>query len=561
MEAKQAMKALLTTAIPVERIDAFAEMAWLERRPELGLVCRAAREDSGQLTGATVQAVLPGLGDAGAKNVVSWCVMLGLCDRHGGLTQLGEVVAERDEAPVPEQGAYRLWLAEHPVLGRRILNVERLSATHDPRFDDIVPIPVEPEQGVVFCSLADANQRFIFRGFPTKHGDRGCLRGVTKATCRLRWTFDFDNNRDAWQLDGTMETPRGLTPIQHQPESVAIDLWSLATTWGGGPLASFGRWHQKERRLAVAFGSVSEVEQDSFVKTLQLKSVEVPGKGTFADVTLEDVPVGPASAVDAQRWAMSRLERQLERDVRYRGRAEVRRLFADLTEDTPLERFNPTLLAHDELVGTRRKAQKPEVFWSLAAPVDLSPRPVPEMDLAPMQIGKLAAEEAIAVAQEVIRIPYRGGWSMRRLIELLIAGAPVQRVLLCDRYVRGPENLATLQILVQTIRAVAPATVFDVWTADDDPDFKRIQAITGAAPRSYKEMFGRNAPHDRYLLVRPAAGAGFGWHLSNSPLHARAETAAPQAESPLRWKDMAGTRVTADGLEPALRNWLTGGAR
>ncbi len=555
------MKAILTAAIPVDRIDAFAEMAWMERRPELGLVCRAARANGGRLSRATVQSVLPGLGDAGADNVVSWCAMLGLCDRHGGLTQLGEGVADKDEAPVPEQGAYRLWLGEHPVLGRRILNIERLSATRDPRFDDIVPIPVEPEPDVVFTSLGDPNQRFIFRGFPAKHGERGCLRGATKATCRLRWSLDFDSNSDAWQLDGTMETPHGFKPVQHHAETAGLDLWSLATAWGGGPLASFGRWHQKDRRLAVAFSSVSEVEQDSFLKTVKLKSVEVPGKGTYSDVTLEDVPVGPAAAADAQRWAMACFDRELGRDTRYRSRADVRRLFADLTEGTPLERFNPTLPAHDELVATMAKAPTPQVFWSLAAPVDLSPRPVFETDLALLQIGKSVAEEAVAPAPDVVRIPYRGGWSMGRLVETLLAGTPAQRVLLCDRYVRGTENLATLQLLVHAVRAVAPAAVFDVWTADDDADFKRIQAITGAAPRSYREMFGRNPPHDRYVLVGPTAGGGFGWHLSNSPLHARAESDAAKAESPLRWKDFTGTRVTADDLEPALRNWLTRGAR
>ena len=555
------MKAILTTGIPVDRIDAFAEMAWMERRPELGLVCRAARANGGRLSSATVQSVLPGLSDTGANNVVRWCAMLGLCDRHGGLTQLGEAVADTDEAPVPEQGVYRLWLGEHPALGRRILNIERLSATRDARFDAIVPVPVEPEPGVVFASLADPNQRFIFRGFPAKHSERGCLRAATKATCRLRWSLDFDNNSDAWQLDGTMETPHGLKPVQHHAETAALDLWGLAATWGGGPLASFGRWHQKDRRLAVALSSVSEAEQDSFLKTVKLKSVEVPGKGSYSDVTLEDVPVGPAAAPDAQRWAVACFERELGRDTRYRSRADVRRLFADLTEGTPLERFSPTLPAHDELVETMGKASIPQVFWSLAAPVDLSPRPVFETDLASLQIGKSAAEEAVAPAPDVVRIPYRGGWSMGRLVASLFGGAHVQRVLLCDRYVRGAENLATLQLLVQAVRAVAPAVVFEVWTADDDADFKRIQTITGTAPRAYREMFGRNPPHDRYVLVQPTGGANFGWHLSNSPLHARAENDAAKAESPLRWKDLTGARVTAEDLEPSLRNWLTRSAR
>ena len=61
-------------------------MAWLERRPELELLCRAAQSDGGLISGATVQQVLPGLSDIGADNVVSWCRMLQLCDEKGGLT-------------------------------------------------------------------------------------------------------------------------------------------------------------------------------------------------------------------------------------------------------------------------------------------------------------------------------------------------------------------------------------------------------------------------------------------------------------------------------------------
>lgn len=563
MEARPPMRVVLTTEIPVSRVAVFAEMAWMERRPELGLLCRAAREHGNRITTAVVQSALPGLSDAGANNVIAWCKMLGLCDGRGGLTALGEDVADADEAPVPEQGVYGLWLAQHPVLGRRVLAVERLASNRDQRFESIEPLPVEPDRGKVFRSVLDGKERFMVRDLPTNHGQPGGLIGDTRATCRFRWTLDFDQARDQWQLDGMIEAPQGngkhaMRPMQHEPESDGLDLWNLASTWATGPLSSFGRWQANERRLAVTFDDLAEGELDTFRKTLALRRVEIPGKGVYENVTLEDVPVGPASAQDAQRWAMARFDRHLSAKPGYRSRAEVREQFAQLTEDTPLEAFAPTLPAHDDLLTQASK--DPERFWSLAAPVDLSPFPAASDDLGPLRIGSPAPVAASEPAG-VVRIPYRGGWSMRKLVDRLLSGVAPRRVLLCDRYVRGDDNLDALKLLVAALRATAPNVVVDVWTGDEEADFKKVQAITGVAPRSYREVFGRSLPHDRYLLVLPGQGQGFGWHMSNSPIHARADVKGAGSETPLRWKDLAATRVSADELEPALRQWLAGGGR
>ncbi|MEQ8843593.1 MAG: hypothetical protein RIB58_01965 [Phycisphaerales bacterium] len=547
----------------MSRVAVFAEMAWMERRPELGLLCRAAREHGNRITTAVVQSALPGLPDAGANNVIAWCKMLGLCDRRGGLAALGEDVADADEAPVPEQGVYGLWLAQHPVLGRRVLAVERLASNRDQRFESIEPLAVEPDRGKVFRSVLDGKERFMVRDLPTNHGQPGRLIGETRATCRLRWTLDFDQVRDQWQLDGMIEAPQGngkyaMRPMQHEPESDGLDLWNLASIWATGPLSSFGRWQANERRLTVAFEGLAEGDLDTFRKTLALRHVEIPGKGIYENVTLEDVPVGPESAQDAQRWAMARFDRHLSAKPGYRSRAEVREQFAQLTEYTPLEAFAPTLPAHDDLLSQASK--DPERFWSLAAPVDLSPFPTASDDLGPLRIGS-PAPIAASEPPGVVRIPYRGGWSMRKLVDRLLSGVAARRVLLCDRYVRGDDNLDALKLLVAALRAAAPNVVVDVWTGDEEADFKKIQAITGAAPRSYPEVFGRSLPHDRYLLVLPGQGQGFGWHMSNSPIHARADVKGAGPETPLRWKDLAATRVSADELGPALRQWLAGGGR
>jgi hypothetical protein len=563
------MKCVLSTEIAVMRVAVFAEMAWMERRPELGLICRAARENGYRFTRDIVQALLPGLQNAGENNVIAWCKMLGLCDGHGGLTALGEDVADADEAPVPEQGVYGLWLAQHPLLGRRVLAAERLAASRDQRFESITPLAMEPDRGRVFRSVLNGKERFLLRDLPANHDESGGLVLETKANCRLRWTLDFDQARDQWQLEGVIDAPQSngknaLSLMQHEPESDGLDLWGLASTWAMGPLSAFGQWRTGERRLVVPFDGLAASEVDTFRKTLILSRVQVPGKGVYENVTLEDVPIGPQSARDAQLWAMARFDRKLSLHPAYRSRAAVREQFTTLAEETPLEAFEPTLPSHEELLrqATRDSAR----FWSLAAPVDLSPFPVESDLLGELRLG---APPAIAVSEPpgVVRIPYRGNWSMRQLVDRLLSGAVPGRVLLCDRYVRGHNNLVALKLLVEAFRDVAPGVVLDVWTEDVDPegreiaDFKKVQQVSATSPRSYREAFGRSRPHDRYLLVLPVFGSGFGWQMSNSPLDAQASVTSPGSDTQLRWRDFAATRVGSDELVPALGQWFNGGGR
>ena len=149
---------------------------------------------------------------------------------------------------------------------------------------------------------------------------------------------------------------------------------------------------------------------------------------------------------------------------------------------------------------------------------------------------------------------------MRRLVDELLAGEAPQEVLLCDRYVRGQQNLVALRLFIEALKVSAPRAQLEVWTRDDGGNLEQLEALTGCRPRAYRDVFGRGHPHDRYVLVRPRSSEAFGWHLTNSPLHARADVDDAGPETPLRWKDLAGSRVVPDSLEPALRAWLAGGA-
>lgn len=99
------MRTELRGEIPVERCQVFAEMAWLQHRPELGAICRMARDTGGRITSAVVEMALPGLAEVGTQNLVRRCQELDLCDGSGSLTGLGETVAETDDAPSPSRAS------------------------------------------------------------------------------------------------------------------------------------------------------------------------------------------------------------------------------------------------------------------------------------------------------------------------------------------------------------------------------------------------------------------------------------------------------------------------
>ncbi len=555
------MRVDLTTQIPVVRFAAFAEMAFMERRPELGRLCRDAAEAARRITPSLVQRSLPGVSDPAAKNIIRWAAHVGLCDRHGGLTRIGHQTAKTELAPIPEQGVYDFWVAEHPLLGSRLLHVERLVSERDQRFDEIREVPVSPDTDVLFQSVVDTSQRVVLRSLSSNHGRGACLRFEgTSSRVELQWRWDMSSSSDTWTLNGRLEFGDGAgRSVQHAGETAGGDVWGLFADLARRVLAGQGRWSADEQRLAMSFDDLEPEDIESFRASFELEDLEVAGFGFFATASVEDVPLGPATGQDAQRWALSRLTGTLAEGKRFHSREDVRRLWAELVEETPLERFDPELPSHEQLLAAARRNLP--AYWSLAAPVDLSPTPVPSDALRAMQTSTTTGRPE--ARRGAIRIPHRSGWSMRDLVDRLVS-CPPSRVVLCDRYVRGDANLRMLGLLSRTLREAAEAVQIEVVTdrAKTGPDnLRAIRDELGTEARTYGDVFGgsrREQPHDRYLLVEGTEGA-FAWQMSNSPLDARAAAGAdPHPNTPLRWRDLTADRLSLAELPAGLARLIGG---
>lgn len=553
----QGMRVVLEGPLEVDCYDVFAEMAWVEQRPEVTALCGAGVTNGGTISLEVIESSLPGLSRRAAHNVRGWLEELGLCTRDGSLTKLGRLTAETGDVAVPEQGVYRLWVVDHRLTGRRVLHASRQAPERDHRFDEIQRLPVEPEHDTPFQSVLDRDARVVVRGFPSNHGHMGCLPQRDASKIRIRWDWDMQAGTESWRADGNLDVGRlvGASPIEGQSGD---DPWALLAYLGREAEWGRGRWDRDARALVVRFEEVEGDAVERFVGDARLKVARVRGFEAFSEVRVHSAPLEPADEACAQSWAEERLRRRLEKP-RARSRESVRRLWSSLVEDTPLEPHQPCLPSHDELLS--QCADRPAHFWALAAPVDLAPVETPADALGEMWVGEPADEP---VAQpDIVRIPHGARWSMETLLAHIFPTQEVSRVILVDRYVRGTANVAALTALAEAVRQMG--AVLQVCTDLDGQgiDAGAIRAITGTPTLAYRQVFGqrrRNQPHDRYLIGSSASNVAI-WQFSNSPLDGRwGGQDAPSPETPLRWRDLIAARCELEQV-PAALTALVGGTK
>jgi len=561
------MKTELRAKVQTTRWAAFAELAWMERRPEIGILCERAAKEAGVVSPALIQQVVPGLPSAGAVNIIAQLKMLGLCDGLGALTPLGREVAKDHEVPIPEQGTYELWIAEHPVFGCRLVHVDRIEARgEDRRGPDPVQIPRVPDRNIATPSALEPKERVVFRDFPKADGVPVGIRRNDSTNLEVRWEIDTEAGTSHWYFAGTVDVP-GKGPRQAIPVPVTreIDLGWLSEHWGRQTLRQAGQWDPEKRWLRIRADQASETEKISFRKAYGPFDIDVPGVATFTGTTLSEVPIAPANQQESQAWATSLLHGALAKEQQYRTRQQVRTLFAEQVRDTPLEEFGAALKSHREMLADLES--QPDLYWTLAAPADLSPFPSDSSDFESLQVGGRSAQTGSQLrsnpaGNEKVSVPLGSRITMAEIVGRLLAQARPAKLLLCDRYIRGERALKLLQVFVQEVNAVSPSCKFDVWTENpSEADVDGIRKAIGKPPRSFQEVFGKDRPHDRYLLAVDQHGSRHAWQMTNSLLHPSWDRAVtvPDGRTQLRWNDLLVVKLPTTSISPDISRWFGGG--
>lgn len=294
------MKARLQAEVQIWDIAAFAEVALWEKRPELQVLCIAAR-DGGSLDEGAIDAVLPGLSPRGRNNLLRNMHYIGLIGRNGAPSAMGHRCATTGEAPNWEQGAYHFLVATHALFGFQILAFKRTANDgFDRDFNSLAPIPpwLTPDRDRVFISALDGSRRFSVDAFPAARGQSAMCRSWEHEPGNLQWEIDLASGKNQWTIEAQVGSGDKLRSLLSVPDSVdPKDLVGLFASWEP-------RWDKRLGRVTMPYdGGIQTGGRESFLRTMEFGAMQVGRFGQFRDVLVQEVPVGPATDSDARKWA------------------------------------------------------------------------------------------------------------------------------------------------------------------------------------------------------------------------------------------------------------------
>lgn len=362
------MKASLKTEVEIRDIAVFAELAVWEKRPDLQSLCVAAQDQV--LDADAVDTVLPGLSPRARENLLRHLGYIQLVKRNGALTALGHRCASSGEAPAWEQGVYRLLVASHPLFDSHVLDFKRAPGDwRDRDFDNHEPLPsgVSAKRDRVFTSVFDKSKRFNVSKFEAARGqDPVCrIEGTTKG--KLQWDIDLVSRDNEWTIEGQVSGDRDRCgKFRSAPESVKpAELVDVFAAWEP-------RWDGRMGRLAMAYdGKIGQGGREAFLRSRRYNNKPVKSFGSFDEVVVRDVPVGPATKDDARTWATAILVAQAEAEDKYIVPDTYQADWSNIIDDTPLEEWAgdaPDPVALSEVNGC---SLADRMRWLLAAGAEL----------------------------------------------------------------------------------------------------------------------------------------------------------------------------------------------
>ena len=379
----------LTRTIDVFVFESEATVAIGRDRPEFLAVARLAA-DLGRPIGArdVLRELLGSRPEVVGWKVIDRCVALGLLERKSSgpaaLSDGGRAALEHGAVLVPEEGLWRFYYVDDPLLPDLLLHVERLhgeSAKDErqaltqarQRGDGRPPRPDRPSQLLRSCEgvapYESVARESLFQ--LVKLGDGGLYGENTS----LRLTLEWDSapklalrgnlplyGADPLRVDAQVPIPEAVSRLG------ADRLWmSLVSHAAGVSVPDLERWRQVARKLIlpVRFDANAEAAMRGFVRDLPVPTMSFDALGTFDATILQAVPVAPATDDDAQRW----FEWLQWNSVNgYATPAQLEEQARSLATRFPYHRPRPRTAL--ELLG-RARAERGDRAWNLLAPSDL----------------------------------------------------------------------------------------------------------------------------------------------------------------------------------------------
>lgn len=311
----------LTRSISVTSFDAAATVAVGRNRPESLAVAQLA-SDLNRPIGVddVIRELLGPLPPLFSKRVIEHCVSLGLLDKceddTAMLSEAGRIALEHGEILVPEEGIWRFFVVDDPLVPAALIHAQRL-VTESVRNERKAGSSGAPRQyaerptslledccGELPCtSVQDGHLIQLI-----ELADRGASGPQSQLRLELLW--EEQDEHPSVRLIGHLPSERKLIDaVIELPEAINefayISLWgSLVGQAEGIEFDVLTRWYKETARpvAPIPFRDLDETERRAFHCDIHVPNCGFEQFGYFDPTDLKHVELVPSSENDAQEW-------------------------------------------------------------------------------------------------------------------------------------------------------------------------------------------------------------------------------------------------------------------
>lgn len=381
----------LTRFVTVWSFDVEATIAVGRDRPEFLAVARLAADLARPIGARDVLRELLGpRPDVLGWRVIERCVDLGLLERPGNngeavLSEAGRLALSHGEVLVPEEGIWRLFMMDDPLVPTALVHAQRLeaepvkeerkAAKEARKRGERRPQTNRTPQLLRSCSGAPPRESVqnghLFQLLEmAENGAAG-----PEGELRLEFTWNTEpsirlsghlpsNGDDAKEktINAAIALPEFVSQLSYEA------LWKALVTHATGlPSAELERWRAVAGKpvVPVTFSSLPTAARRAFRRDLDVPASDVLGLGRFEPTTLRDVDIVPALESDAQAW-LAWLQWEAINDYVTPGLIEQQ----GREQRARFTYHQPRLLSASELLAQARTARD-DRSWFVLAPYDL----------------------------------------------------------------------------------------------------------------------------------------------------------------------------------------------
>ncbi|NUN12259.1 MAG: hypothetical protein HUU55_01340 [Myxococcales bacterium] len=318
----------LNRTVTVNTFDVQGTVARGQDRPEfLAVACLAADLDR-PIDGRDITRQLLGsLPEAIGWRVLDRAVTMGLLEwdpaaRVATLSESGRFMLEQGQVLVPEEGVWRFYFVDDPLIDNPVIHVERIETPNAKEERDKVykrdrsnpPAQGAPIPRLITDSIGSASLSLVTQnGFELRElGKEGAMGSTSKLQLSLEWERDKlpvvslkgslgkPDEQSAMNVEQRLPMPNELASMIY--EQCWIWLVSNATGISERELADRVS-HAKRPVVPTAFANQAVESLSSQRTNLAVPSGKLGILGIFDKTTLRDLELVPRTPDDAQQWA------------------------------------------------------------------------------------------------------------------------------------------------------------------------------------------------------------------------------------------------------------------